>query len=74
MYANSFHAITELADKTRPFFVADEPQRGNKVDDPGFLTGAAGTLLALCGDSPEGLTGWDDILFLVPVRPDSLLA
>ncbi|MEU1980473.1 lanthionine synthetase C family protein [Nocardia sp. NPDC019395] len=52
------------ADPTRPFIFADEPQHGEYIDDPGFLTGAAGVLLSLLSPLDPKRTAWDALLFL----------
>ncbi|MGE7433215.1 MULTISPECIES: lanthionine synthetase C family protein [Kitasatospora] len=66
MAEDSLQAVLSLADEARPYVVVDEPRRGELVDDPGFLNGAAGVLLALCGVLAPRATGWDEIFFLTP--------
>ncbi|MFI9722492.1 lanthionine synthetase C family protein [Streptomyces sp. NPDC052396] len=66
MAEDSLSAVLSLVDEDRPYLVADEPERGQRVDDPGFLNGAAGVLLALCGALSPQAAGWDEIFFLTP--------
>ncbi|MBD0689591.1 lanthionine synthetase C family protein [Streptomyces sp. CBMA123] len=66
MADRSLAAVADLADPDRPFLVADEPDPGRRVDDPGFLTGAAGTLLALSAAVSPDAADWDELLFLTP--------
>ncbi|MEU8923711.1 lanthionine synthetase LanC family protein [Kitasatospora sp. NPDC048545] len=68
MADRSLAAVVGLADPDRPFLVADEPEAGQRVDDPGFLTGAAGTLLALSAAVRPEVADWDELLFLTPAR------
>ncbi|MFB7664642.1 lanthionine synthetase C family protein [Kitasatospora sp. NPDC056138] len=66
MAEDSLSTLLSMADEARPYLVADEPKRGDLVDAPGFLNGAAGVLLALCGALSPQAAGWDEIFFLTP--------
>ncbi|MFD8705694.1 lanthionine synthetase C family protein [Kitasatospora sp. NPDC059648] len=66
MAEDSLQAVLSMADEARPYVVADETSPGELVDDPGFLNGAAGVLLALCGALAPQAAGWDEIFFLTP--------
>lgn len=66
MAEDSLSTVLSLADEARPYVVTDEPRRGELVDDPGFLNGAAGVLLALCGALAPRATTWDEVFFLTP--------
>lgn len=66
MAEDSLSTVLSLVDEARPYLVADEPRRGELVDDPGFLNGAAGVLLALCGALAPRATEWDQVFFLTP--------
>ncbi|MER7848549.1 lanthionine synthetase C family protein [Kitasatospora sp. NPDC096077] len=66
MAEDSLRAVLSKADEARPYVVADEPRPGELVDDPGFVNGAAGVLLALCGALAPRATGWDELFLLTP--------
>ncbi|MEU4116304.1 lanthionine synthetase C family protein [Kitasatospora sp. NPDC028055] len=66
MAEQSLRAVLSKADEARPYVMADEPRPGEPVDDPGFVNGAAGVLLALCGVLAPRATGWDEIFLLSP--------
>ncbi|MEV5648826.1 lanthionine synthetase C family protein [Nocardia sp. NPDC052254] len=64
MRDEELEGVVSDADSTRPFIFADEPQPGEYIDDPGFLTGAAGVLLSLLSPLDPKRTEWDALLFL----------
>ncbi len=66
MAEDALSTVLSLADEARPYVVADEIRPGEFADDPGFLNGAAGVLLALCGALAPRATGWDEVFFLTP--------
>ncbi len=64
--------IVATADPSRPFLFADQRQRGEFIDDPGFLTGSAGVLLGLLTSLEPTQNEWEEILFLTPSTMNSV--
>jgi len=66
--ANSAQAITTSFDPRIPFAVAHHAEDGYRENRPGFLTGAAGTALALADHAQlpraQVVTAWDAVLLL----------
>ncbi|MGW0905744.1 lanthionine synthetase C family protein [Streptomyces sp. NPDC002853] len=56
--------ITDLFDPEAPLCFRDEEQPGVFVDDPGFLTGAAGVALALLAAATPVAPTWDRALLM----------
>lgn len=58
------HQMLEACSPEYPLGVRDEEHKGNFVDDPGFLTGAAGVVLALLAAATSIEPDWDCTLLL----------